>query len=268
MTDYKITPSPYGTWEYVPSGGCVLTAEENYLAGKVLGRLCQQNGHSGEILDLPDALAFLESALFPATEPAEKRRVHNHGPTEGRGLECPQMTVDGKLVGYCIAPELWTAPAVPAEEEAKAEEFDLNALVRQLAQAGWRERELGESFAGGSCIDWDAKSEAAQQIEYQVVRGILTELKRIGLLTLPTSSPVVPAPTETGPWQTWQEVPDGVVYRGTTQSGSPTLSSWVNDNGFRIVHKRGPAPEFGRWNDHEITAFAPFVAVEEAPDAR
>ncbi|MCQ4148604.1 hypothetical protein [Rhodococcus qingshengii] len=26
------------------------------------------------------------------------------------------------------------------------------------------------------------------------------------------SSPVVPAPTETGPWQTWQEVPDDTPF--------------------------------------------------------
>ncbi|MCW2300617.1 hypothetical protein [Rhodococcus erythropolis] len=31
----------------------------------------------------------------------------------------------------------------------------------------------------------------------------------------PASSPVVPAPTETGPWKTWQEVPEGRTVRAT-----------------------------------------------------
>lgn len=30
------------------------------------------------------------------------RRVHNHGPAEGRGLDCPEQIIDGRLVGACI----------------------------------------------------------------------------------------------------------------------------------------------------------------------
>lgn len=85
---------------------------------------------------------------------------------------------------------------------AGEEPFDLNALVGQLAQAGWRERERAESFRGIPNIDWDTQLDWQKHIEYEVVRGILAELKRLGLFSVPTSSPVVPAPTETE-WQDW-----------------------------------------------------------------
>ena len=137
--------------------------------------------------------------------------------------------------------------AEPAEEETKAEVFDLNALVRQLAQAGWRERERCESIAGEPCIEWDTQLDWQQQIEYQVVRGILAELKRLELLTLPASSPVVPAPTETGPWQRIEDVPEGVMVRGTDGTWRGDPDGWLRSDGARA----------------SANLCAPFVAAEE-----
>lgn len=34
--------------------------------------------------------------------------VHNHGPEEGRGLDCPERMVDGLLLGACMLPASWT----------------------------------------------------------------------------------------------------------------------------------------------------------------
>jgi len=30
--------------------------------------------------------------------------VHNHGPAEGRGLDCPERVVEGQLRGACLTP--------------------------------------------------------------------------------------------------------------------------------------------------------------------
>ena len=48
-----------------------------------------------------DALAA-DGRLLPegGTEPAPL--VHNHGPTSGRGLDCPERVVDGRLRGVCM----------------------------------------------------------------------------------------------------------------------------------------------------------------------
>lgn len=37
--------------------------------------------------------------------PAPKNKVHNHGPREGRGLDCPEKWVVGRLTGACIVEE-------------------------------------------------------------------------------------------------------------------------------------------------------------------
>ncbi|MCZ9634703.1 hypothetical protein [Rhodococcus sp. BH5] len=73
------------------------------------------------------------------------------------------------------------------------------------------------------------------------------------------------APTETGPWPTWQEVPEGVKYRETPRRQMFGQWWWVNRNGIRhladicgeevateIVNPVGP-----------FLPVAPFVAAEE-----
>ena len=180
----------------IPAGGMALTAEQ---VEDVRTVVFTKSGSDTYLLagETVDRLR----ALFPATEPAEDG-WGDVNPNDPQGRTYRET-----------AEEYYSVPAEPAEEETKAEVFDLNALVRQLAQAGWRERERGEWFAHEPSIEWDTQLDWQQQIEYQVVRGILTELKRLGFLTLPASSPVVPAPTETGPWQTWEAVPEGATVK-------------------------------------------------------
>ena len=38
--------------------------------------------------------------IFEATY--EQVLVHNHGPSQGRGLDCPEKVIDGRLIGACI----------------------------------------------------------------------------------------------------------------------------------------------------------------------
>lgn len=82
----------------------------------------------------------------------------------------------------------------------------------------------------------------------------------------PASSPVVPAPTETGPWQTWQEVPEGVKYspKARPPAGSPlrllAQPLWVNRGGTRYQARSGTVSKIG---DVEMFHYAPFVAAEE-----
>lgn len=36
------------------------------------------------------------------TAETTRGKVHNHGPTEGRGLDCPERRTDAGLVGACL----------------------------------------------------------------------------------------------------------------------------------------------------------------------
>ncbi|OQM82055.1 hypothetical protein [Rhodococcus sp. 66b] len=83
-----------------------------------------------------------------------------------------------KRKGVRITPSDWTnpTPAEPAEEETKA---DTTAIKRDA----W--------FKG-----YDACRQGDQRHNPH-----------------PASSPVVPAPTETGPWPTWEAVPEGVTVK-------------------------------------------------------
>ncbi|MFB7860197.1 MULTISPECIES: hypothetical protein [Actinomycetes] len=69
----------------------------------------------------------------------------------------------------------------------------------------------------------------------------------------PTSSPVVPAPTETE-WQTWQEVPEGVWFL-TNQN----IGCWMRRDGDKVTTVTGGWPVC----TDSLVAQAPFVAAEE-----
>ncbi|MFF8327852.1 hypothetical protein ACH49M_21415 [Rhodococcus qingshengii] len=277
------------TGRLIPAGGMALTAEQVEGLKFALGQL-ERGGPAFE------AAHERLRALFPATEPAED--------SVGDPLQAWKDFLKPKPIGWYRTMELdfaakhfgfpsnpvfedrytapdggkwqWTdelqwelrcyppAPVEPAEEETKAEVFDLNALVRQLAQAGWRERERGEWFAHEPSIEWDTQLDWQQQIEYQVVRGILTELKRLGLFSVPASSPVVSAPTETGPWATWESVPDDVWFTSASAVGflpahrkRGSLVDWQFRDGSVGVY------DVSRIGNGKLMALAPFVAAEE-----
>ncbi|OQQ23344.1 hypothetical protein A6411_23835 [Prescottella equi] len=69
-----------------------------------------------------------------------------------------------------------------------------------------------------------------------------------------------PDGTPEKPWPTWQEAPDGVVYRGTHRDGSATQSRWMNRGGECWVVKGRAAthPESYRL----VNSVAPFVRVD------
>jgi hypothetical protein len=43
--------------------------------------------------------------------------VHNHGPRDGAGLECPERIIDGKLTGECLVPRELSAGEIASLEK-------------------------------------------------------------------------------------------------------------------------------------------------------
>lgn len=122
-----------------------------------------------------------------------------------------------------------TAPAEPAEEQTKAELCAVRLCVLPARHSGVHADHEG--------LRWNN----------------------------PASSPVVPAPTETGPWKTCGHVPIGIVFRSKDRHPSFT---WVNEGG-SLFSVRNEC-EDGHFSDGEHCLpsmvdenFAPFVAAEE-----
>lgn len=199
-------------------------------------------------------LASLADAgrLFPATEPAEEapnlaavaQEPRRFTPAE----ECQNDNHDPGCV--CGAQHWMTtpAPAVPAEEETKAEEgpwVHKNGEICVHAPQCAAPYVVGKFNAHGDFIKHAG--------ELRLPEGF-TRLA-------PASSPVVPAPTETGPWPTWQEVPDGVWYMSRDRV---MHNRYVNHGGTRRSNAGFPglADYDGRIGGFNA-AFAPFVAAEE-----
>jgi len=122
------------------------------------------------------------------------------------------------------------APAEPAEEETKAEGRDPDALAKRLAWI-WHD-------------GWDACGERE--------RGCLRRAAEMAHSHY-TSSPVVPAPTETGPWQRIEDVPESVG-RLTDRDGDDW--EWDGDNWVTPNAAILPTTYINR-------NFAPFVAAKE-----
>lgn len=157
-------------------------------------------------------------ALFPATEPAEER--------------CQSMSIfrercalapghDGRHAANGCAWGYPPVPAEPSEEETKAEACsgggDMHPCVLAAGHAGVHTDSRG--------LRWN----------------------------YPASSPVVPAPTETGPWQRIEDVPE-TVGRLTDRDGD--VWEWDGDNWVTPETAILPTAYI---NKH----FAPFVAAEE-----
>lgn len=120
----------------------------------------------------------------------------------------------GQMDRYTCIP----TPAEPAEEETKAETCAVRLCVLPARHSGVHADREG--------LRWNN----------------------------PTSSPVVPAPTETGPWQTWQEVPEGVWFL-TNQN----IGCWMRRDGDKVTTVTGGWPVC----TDSLVAQAPFVAAEE-----
>lgn len=220
----------------IPAGGMALTAERVEDVRTVV------NNSPMEIYDAKErglyyAAAARLRALFPATEPAEE-------------FSCTWGTVgctcDGPL-GDVAQKAANAAPAEPAEEETKAE----------------------ARITGGTCEPGELHSYVRVQVPRDFVVGVsLNDLcspeKAHELATL-LSPPVVPAPTETGPWKTWQEVPDDTPF--WSRDRRETNSWWwiKRTTGHRKELRQGDScgetVHLGALSF--MDEFAPFVAAEE-----
>ena len=201
----------------VPAGGMALTAEQVEDVRTVMG-------DDGELPMMGEFWAACDRlrALLPATEPAGERcqkwTVRVAGGIE-TGIQCVLPA------GHeCFHDYVPPAPAEPTEEETKAE----------------AQRTDGDFTVLGPEIFTDATG------EFICWKGV--NYARI------EDSPVVPAPTETGPWQRIEDVPEGVLQ--------------IKDRHGRTWLVVGGTWRFewhdGNWYEPHtnINAQAPFVAAE------
>ncbi|MGR6521861.1 hypothetical protein ACU5JM_09535 [Rhodococcus erythropolis] len=123
----------------------------------------------------------------------------------------------------------------PAEEETKAEATDDGDVIADAHEA-----------LGRAGLNHVQRSDAINQLHNA---GLLIRRR--------ASSPVVPAPTETGPWQTWEAVPDGVTVKSAN-------GERFRKTGVGAVHLysdgAGDCCKISVANDLQP---APFVAAEE-----
>lgn len=161
----------------------------------------------------------------------------------------------------------------PAEEETKAEYphrglGDLTVLGPEIFTNGevinWRGENFVRAQDDGIC---SAKFDGDRVYRCALADGHYgdhTTAKGEHWQKRPASSPVVPAPTETGPWQTWDAVPDHKPYHGTTENGLLTETIWVNKSGARHAHRPSAyVAGVSDYADYEMHNFAPFVAAEK-----
>ena len=131
------------------------------------------------------------------------------GPGPSRQYQTYYCQRCGAIVMNIGVHTAWHGRVEPAEEETKAEaESDLDMHPDAV---------YGREY-----------------VEQAKVRRIARAVKECDT---PSSSPVVPAPTETGPtetgpWPTWDDVPSGIKYRESPRRGWGTWW-WINRNGIR-----------------------------------
>lgn len=176
----------------------------------------------------------------------------DRGGTE-EALDC---IVGGRLVTRDVHYGAWRlvdspdpdpASAEPAEEETKAEE----ELVAHRDSKG-------DIYVGHALVAFKHRSyEQIMRWYHEAHPGGISERRYravLHLLNVEASSPVVPAPAETGPWQTWQEVPEGVWFL-TNQN----IGCWMRRDGDKVTTVTGGWPVC----TDSLVAQAPFVAAEE-----
>ncbi|MGB3362035.1 MAG: hypothetical protein WA972_04380 [Rhodococcus qingshengii] len=223
----------------IPAGGMALTAEQVQDVRTVAGE-DEELAMTGEFWAARDRLR----ALFPATEPAEEPCTGNlrcEAPLHAEGCYATHRIPPGRL-----------APAEPAEEETKAGPWMVTTTYRAAGPT--------ETSDDKSRIDRFAEAWRASGYEVTVARvaeadELLTKLfdNGEGPECDPSSSPVVPAPTETGPWQRIEDVPE-TVGRLTDRDGD--IWEWDGDNW--ITPERAILPVL-----YINRKYAPFVAAEE-----
>jgi len=184
-----------------------------------------------------------------------------------------------------------TAPAEPAEEETKAEELqDVEVMqwdgTRKSIQAicDWVnsfDDELDDptitySFSSAApdgvldvslATDEDYVRVSVGDFIVRDMQGNFYRRDRNAYATVETSSPVVPAPTETGPWPTADDVPDDVKFVSKGNEGWHSIwmrcgkgsTDYADLNNPKVHEPKG----YQIWHVSAVNDLAPFVAAEE-----
>lgn len=268
MTDIKITASPYGTWEYVPSGGCVLTAEQmedvrllvEYAGGmpheakirlkRAALRVVDAVGYPNAYLvqQLRESLYEVD-ALLRATEPAE----------DGWGDVNPD---DPKGRTYReTAEEYYSAPAVPAEEETKAEVVD--------GCTCWPEDRTPDCYTSSPVVPAPTETSAIGQaaIALRAALDVVDPLedgdwehawRTVEDLEDCAKRAETIAPNETGPWQTLAAVPAD-IHKVRDRHGDKYRRRKGGGWSYRTLSRHWVELE----NPKGYDQFAPFVAAKE-----
>ncbi|QTR98385.1 hypothetical protein J6K27_003513 [Rhodococcus qingshengii] len=278
------------TGRLVPAGGMALTAEQvedvRIVTTEVGGYAAEQFRRWHAAKDR------LVESFFSATEPAAVR--------DGSDLVVVQRSHTAKAVQSWMTLDLWTdlgkndkdfdaeyerqgfgdlwatllgevralvqattpAPAEPAEEETKAEEpvgtvcdETQKAYDEAVSLSYWLAKQLGEHVD-----DAYDRGETLTDTVQRLIEHIRPNLGK----TKTAASPVVPAPTETGPWPTWESVPDDVWFTSASAVGflpahrkRGSLVDWQFRDGSVGVY------DVSRIGNGKLMARAPFVAAEE-----
>lgn len=208
-----------------------------------------------------EAAERLNRALFPATEPTE---VNGNICTERNSstLVDEGRESGGQMDRYTCTP----APAEPAEEETKAEEptkfrkkpveveamqydgKDWRSIAQWMAANG---APMGRTASGLLRIHTLEGEMNAHPGDW-IIKGTQGEFypckpAPFSDTFAPASSPVVPAPTETGPWHAVAEIPKGVAC--------------IKDRQGDVWRRCGSGWEHGAL--HDPVDYSPFVAVDE-----
>jgi len=176
--------------------------------------LFRTHGGEGSSLFVRNQSGDLRLCLNAGPEWSKLLRDEDFLPSSGPYMEVPWS----KFPQPWADPFAQSAPTEPAEEETKAELCAVRLCVLPARHSGVHADREG--------LRWNN----------------------------PTSSPVVPAPTETGPWQTWQEVPEGVWFLTDRNIGC-----WMRREGDKVTTVSGEWPVC----TDSLAAQAPFVAAEE-----
>lgn len=189
-----------GTGRLIPAGGMALTAEQVEDVRTAREALRGYRNFDGYARQHVNRLIEAVDALFPATESAEDApcAICNVNETNHAGVSYyhPFTT---ELGPFDDEGNDRPAPAEPAEEETKAVTFD------EIAQSLKRIGDAESSF-GFNLRFWR-----------RIAEKLIAKYPHLA------SSPVVPAPTETGPWQRIEDVPEGVFVdaSGAVYVGGP-----------------------------------------------
>ena len=230
---------------YIPAGGMALTAErmENVRAARE--ELRGYRNFTGYGRSHVNRLIAAVDALFPATEPAEDAK-----PCGSNSVTLGWCKLTARHEGlHTNGTYLWgtpsepdpPAPAEPAEEETKAER-DSQGIIRinggRIVALSRDPRELVQQW-------YDlAEPGSKWQRDYAAALDLFDREA--------ASSPVVPAPTETGPWEDISEAPKHLTLIDRVGD------KWTYDGDNWVTPETAILPVL-----YINRKFAPFVAAEE-----